>query len=183
MNSLASIDYEYWPPLYYLLLKKKVMKKIMLSVFAVCISSLLFAQTNFSGSWKEPNLEMIDGIQYANAMPKQMDVVQTKDSIKITSFENAENATPFTQSFALKGKASSRVGKTSKRTITTSATWSADKKTLTFVTIYSYAEKPTEAEYTNTEVWALNENGQLIITKTSDAAVTDDWTIKATYSK
>lgn len=159
------------------------MKKITLSLVAVLLTTIVMAQTNFSGSWKEPQLEMIDGIQYANAMPKQIDVVQTKDSIKITSLENAEDAKPFTQTFALNGKTNSRIGKTSKRTITTSATWSADKKTLTIVTIYSYAEKPAEAEYTNTEVWSKNEDGQLMITKKSDAAVTDDWTIKATYSK
>lgn len=159
------------------------MKKITLSLFAITVTTIVMAQTNFSGSWKEPQLEMIDGKQYSNAMPKQLDVVQTKDSIKITSLENAEDAKPFTQTFALNGKTNSRIGKTSKRTITTSATWSADKKTLTIVTIYSYAEKPAEAECTNPEVWTKSEDGQLVITKTSDAAVTDDWTIKATYSK
>jgi len=159
------------------------MKKITFSLLTMFITSIGMAQTNFSGIWKEPQLEMINGIQYANAMPKQIDIVQTKDSIKITSLENAADAKSFTQSFALNGKVSSRIGKTSKRTITTSATWSADKKTLTILTIYSYAEKPSEAEYTNTEVWTKSEDGQLVITKTSDAAVTDDWTIKATYSK
>lgn len=159
------------------------MKKITLSLLAITVTTIVMAQTNFSGSWKEPQLEMIEGLQYANAIPVEIEVVQTKDSIKITSLENTENAKPASRTFLLNGKVNNRISTTSKRTITTSATWSADKQTLTLITIYSNAEKPAEAEYTNTEVWTKNGEGQLVITKTSDAAVTDDWTIKATYSK
>lgn len=141
-------------------------------------------QTNFSGSYSEPELEMIDGIQYSNAVPTKIKVSQTKDSIKLerTSVGTDGDVTS-TETISLNGKEVSRVGKTTKRTIRNSATWSKDGKTLTLVTIYSYAEKPDEAEYKNTEVWELSGDGRLIITKTSDATVTDDWTIKAIYNK
>ena len=48
--------------------------------------------------------------------------------------------------------------------------------------IISFPDKPAEVEYKNTEVWTL-EDGNLLITKNSDATVTDDWTIKAVYTK
>jgi hypothetical protein len=158
------------------------MKKSILFL-ALIAGYAINAQTNFSGTWGEPQLEMVSGKQYSNAVPKQIMVTQTNDSLIVTSLENTADATPITQRFSLNGKPSSRVGKTSKRTIVSTANWSSDKKTLTIVTAYSFAEKPAETEYKNTEVWELNSEGSLFITKTSDATLTDDWTIKATYNK
>jgi hypothetical protein len=162
------------------------MKKYLLALLAiVLVANITKAQpTNFSGTWTNPNLEMISGIQYANAVPKQITVTQTKDSIKLETVSAGNDGdVTSTQTIALNGKQVTRVGKTSKRTIQTSATWSNNGKTLTFITTISYADKPKEAEYKNTEVWELTADGTLIITKTSDATVTDDWTIKAEYSK
>lgn len=160
------------------------MKRVLMSVSILFATTVVVnAQTNFSGSWAEPQLEMISGKQYSNAVPKSIKVTQTKDSIKLEKVSaNGEADITTVETVALNGKPITRVGKTSKRSIQMSATWSSDKKTLTIITIYSYPEKPTEAEYKNTEVWELND-GALVITKTSDATVTDDWTIKATYSK
>lgn len=125
-------------------------------------------QSNFSGSWFNPNLEMIPGIQYSNAVPKQIKVTQTKDSLKLErTSAGSDGDVTVVETIPLNGKTVTRVGKTSKRTINNIATWSKDGKTLTIIS----------------EVWELSANGTLVITKTSDATVTDDWTIKAEYSK
>jgi hypothetical protein len=160
------------------------MKKQILAICIIASAAIANAQkVNFSGSWKEPELEMIDGIQYANAVPKEIKVTQTKDSLKVISIEIGENALPSTQTYALNGKTITIVGKKSGRTFTSTATWSSDGKILTIITTYSYANKPDAIEYKNTEVWSLPAAGELLITKTSDATETDDWTIKATYRK
>ncbi|MEP7375709.1 MAG: hypothetical protein ABI675_20090 [Chitinophagaceae bacterium] len=163
------------------------MNKYPMSFLAILMATtILQAQQkiNFSGSWDQPELEMVSGIQYSNAVPSKISITQTKDSIKLerTSPGNDGDVT-ITETIALNGRQTIRLGKTSKRTITTSATWSKEGQTLTLVTIYSYAGKPNEAEYTNTEVLELTPDGALLITKTSDAAVTDDWTIKGIYQK
>jgi hypothetical protein len=160
------------------------MKKQLVTIALIVVATFAHAQkVNFSGNWKEPELEMIDGIQYANAVPKKITVTQTKDSIKVVSIEVGDEAVPITQTFALNGKTISMVGKKSGRTFTSTTTWGSDSKTLSIVTTYSYANKPDAVEYKNTEVWSITANGDLLITKTSDATETDDWTIKATYKK
>ena len=165
--------------------KKMQMKKNLLAIILLLTAGFTSAQqSNFSGNWDNPELEMISGKQYSNAMPKEIKVTQTKDSIKLEKVSvdgNGDITT--TETIALNGKKASRIGKTSKRTISSSGTWSKDGQKLTLLIIYSYAEKPGEVEYTNTEAWELSSDGRLTITKTSDAAVTDDWTIKAVYNK
>jgi hypothetical protein len=158
------------------------MKSRLAFIIALFISGVASAQTNFSGTWSEPQLEMISGIQYSNAVPTQMMVVQTKDSIKITKLENEDNATPYTMTLALNGKAVTYFATNSKRTINFTATLSNNGNTLTINTSFSFADTPTEVEYNNTEVWE-SSGGTLTITKVSDATLTDDWTIKATYSR
>lgn len=159
------------------------MTKSILTVIGMFIITSNYAQTNFSGIWSEPELQIVDGIQYSNAMPKLIKINQTKDSIKLerTTISN-DGDVIITETLPLNGNNVTRVTKTSKRTINTTATWSGDGTTLTIISIYSYAEKPAEVEYKNTEVWTLADN-QLVITKTSDATVTDDWTIKGSYKK
>ncbi len=162
------------------------MKKRFLTMLAIVLTTCFVngQQTNFSGTWKNLELEMVSGIQYSNAVPTKIKITQTKDSIKLERTDvGSDGEVTSTETLSLNGKASTRVTKTSKRTISSTATWSNNGNTLTLVSIYSYAEKPKEAEYTNTEVWELSSDGMLTITKTSDAAVTDDWTIKAFYSK
>jgi hypothetical protein len=158
------------------------MKSGIIILIAFIISGRVGAQTNFSGSWSDPLLEMISGIQYSNAVPSQITVVQTKDSIKITRLENEENATPYTMTLALNGKTITYYATSSRRTINCTATLSNNGNTLTINTNFSFADKPAEVEYNNTEVWEVSA-GTLIITKVSDAKITDDWTIKAIYSR
>lgn len=158
------------------------------SIFAAAVflitTNYMNAQSNFSGTWSDPDLKVIDGIQYSNAMPKQIKVTQTKDSIKLerTTVGNDGDIT-VAETFPLNGKKVIRITKTSKRTITTTAIWSNDGKKLTIVSTYSYSEKPADIEYKNTEAWSLSDEGSLTITKISDATVTDDWTIEGRYSR
>ena len=61
------------------------MNKYLVTILAIVLTTSFTRaqQTNFSGSWASPELEMISGIQYSNAVPSQIKVTQTKDSIKL----------------------------------------------------------------------------------------------------
>jgi hypothetical protein len=158
------------------------MKRNLAFIIILFISGAAGAQTNFSGSWGEPQLEMISGIQYSNAVPNQVTVFQTKDSIRITRLENEENAKSYTITLALNGKAFSYIGTNSKRTINFTANLSNNGNTLTITSTFSFSDKPGEVEYKNIEVWEYSGR-TLTITKVSDATLTDDWTIKAIYTR
>jgi len=161
-----------------------MIKTIIAITSSLLITNASNAQTNFSGTWSDPELEMISGIQYSNAVPKQIKVTQSKDSLKLESISAGNDGdVTNTTTIALNGKQSSRISKTSGRTIRTTATWNDRGTTLTILTLYSYANNPHKAEFTNTEVWELSDDGNLKIVKTSDADVTDDWTIKGIYKK
>src|SRR5687767_7388496 len=109
------------------------MKKNLLTILAIVltISFTHAQQTNFSGSYGEPELEMINGIQYSNAVATKIKVTQNKESIKLErTSAGTDGDVTNTETIALNGKESTRLGKSSKRTIRNSANWSKDRKTL-----------------------------------------------------
>jgi hypothetical protein len=160
------------------------MKKqtIALSI-ALCAASIINAQ-NFSGHYTLQSKEMVDGKEYLNAIAKEITIAQTKDSFKITRItpSSGDQTTTSTESFAWNGK-SLVTTTSSKRKKTSTINFDKSTNTATITYVLSYAEKPDEVEYKNTEIWNFGADGTLTITKTSDATVTDDWTIKAVFKK
>jgi hypothetical protein len=158
-------------------------KQLLVLVVALTTAFALNAQ-NFSGHYIQQSKEMIDGKQYLNAIAQEITVTQTKDSIKIIRVTPAggEKTTTSTETLPMNGK-QLIITTSSKRNRVSSISFDKDKATATIVSTYSYADKPEEVEFKNTEVWSLDPDGTLTITKTSDATVTDDWTIKAVFKK
>jgi hypothetical protein len=139
---------------------------------------------NFSGHYTLQSKEMIDGKEYLNAIAQEITVTQTKDSIKIVRVTPAggDQTTTSTETLPINGKQVITTT-SSKRKKVVSVSFDKNKGVATIIGTFSYADKPEEIEFKNTEVWALDPDGTLTITKTSDAAVTDDWTIKAVFKK
>jgi len=139
---------------------------------------------NFSGHYTIQSKEMLDGKEYLNAIAREITVSQTKDSIKIVRITPAGegNTTTSTESLPLNGKQIT-IATTSRRKKTSFINFDEAKKTATITSTFSYADKPEEVEFKNTEVWSAADDGSLTIVKTSDATVTDDWTIKAVFAK
>jgi hypothetical protein len=149
----------------------------------VCFGLAAKAQS-FAGHYALHSKEMIDGKEYLNAIAQELTVTQTKDSIKIVRVTPAggDKTTTATEILPVNGKQLITTT-SSKRKRTSSISFDKDKGTAIITSTYSYADKPEEIEFKNTEIWALDPDGTLTVTKTSDASVTDDWTIKAVFKK
>jgi hypothetical protein len=160
------------------------MKKQLLVLSVALIAGFAVKAQSFSGHYTIESKEMVDGKEYLNAIAQEITVTQTKDSIKIVRVTPAgeEKTTTSTETLPVNGKQMVTTT-SSKRKRIVSVSFDKDKGTATIISTFSYADKPEEIEFKNTEVWALDPDGTLTITKTSDAAVTDDWTIKAVFKK
>ena len=158
------------------------MKKFLFSIaFTLTIITVTQAQ-NFSGHYTIDSKEMIDGIEYLNAIAQEITVTQTKDSITITRVTPAGNdqTTTSTVALPLNGKVMASNAGNRKRTAVIS--FDKAKNTATIISTYSYEGKD-DVQFKNTEIWELSADGTLTIIKTSDATETDDWTIKAIFKK
>jgi|GEM_PF-4722561 len=152
-------------------------------IAALILTTVLHTQ-NFSGHYTIQSKEMIDGKEYLNAIAQEITVTQTKDSIKIVRITPAgdDKTTTSTETLPLNGKEVITIT-SSKRRKTVFISFDKGKNMATISSVFSYPEKPDDVEFKNTEIWNIAEDGTLTITKTSDATVTDDWTIKAVYKK
>lgn len=164
--------------------KNKTMKKQLLALTLSLFLAFVLNAQNLSGHYTLQSKEMLDGKEYVNAIAQDITVTQTKDSIKIVRITPAggEKTTTSTETLPLNGK-QVIITTSSKRKKVSSLSFDKTKNTATITTTFSYADKPEETEFKNTEVWSIANDGTLTITKTSDAAVTDDWTIKAIFKK
>jgi hypothetical protein len=162
---------------------KTVKKQLLAFTIALCLAFTVNAQ-NFTGHYVQQSKEMLDGIEYLNAIELEITITQTKDSIKIVRVtpDIDERTSTFTETLPVKGSAVI-VTTRSKRKRTTSISFDNAKKTATIISTFSYAGNTGEIEYKNTEVWTLGDDGNISIVKTSDATETDDWTIKAVFKK
>lgn len=157
-------------------------KQILLLGILMSTGSLMQGQ-DFSGQYSIESKEMVDGQEYLNAIAQSITVKQTKDSISITRVTPAggDNTTTSTITLPINGSHFVRTSNNRKRDYVVKM--DAAKKTMIITGTISFENKPEEAEYTNTEIWTLGVDGQLTILKTSDATLTDDWTIKAVFKK
>lgn len=158
-------------------------KQLVIILISLAITYTSNAQ-NFSGTYVIQSKEMIDGKQYANAIAQEITVTQTKDSLKIIRITpTAEGkTTTSSESLALNGKKTVTVT-TAKRTRTCTVSLDKTKNIATITSLLSFPDKPDEVQFKNTEVWNIVNDTVLTVTKTSDATVTDDWTLKAVFKK
>jgi dipeptidyl aminopeptidase/acylaminoacyl peptidase len=161
------------------------MLKLISFFIAILFSTAVCAQTNFIGTWDIKEKQMVTGPQYANALPKQIKVSQTADSLFIesTSIGNGGQDYISRQSFAMNGKESERTNTSSKRKYVSGLQWSPDKSTLIFTTVFYVPENENTVDFTRIETWTLAANGQLNIDKKSIETRSETWEIKGIFEK
>lgn len=161
------------------------MNKLTMLIGFILVGTAAMAQTDFSGTWAQKNQDFITGPHYANAVPKQIKVNTTKDSMMVEMIslgQNGDDTTHFT--LAKNGGTLSSVSK-SNRKYTKKLEWSADKKVMTITTVYKAPGSDTQIESTRTENWSLSADGKqlLLDRKSVKPDNTNDWEAKGTYEK
>lgn len=159
------------------------MKKTFLFLGLMMGLTAVMQAQDFSGQYEIERKEMVDGKEYLNAIAQSITVVQTKDSIRITRVTPAGGDQTNTSTITLPIKGQHLIKTSNERKRDYVVKMDPAKQTMIITGIISFENKSEEAEYTNTEIWTLGKDGKLTILKTSDATLTDDWTIKAIFTK
>jgi hypothetical protein len=162
-------------------------KRFLLSVLPIIFCAFsVFAQTDFSGSWKFVNQESVSGNLYSNGSPKTISITQTKTNIsieKITATGDGKDVT-LTDMVSFDGKASETIT-TSKRKKVIVGEWSADKKTFTeTVNIYSLTDVG-KVDHKVTDIYSLSDDDKtLSLDRKDENGVNGEvWESVATYEK
>ena len=140
------------------------MKKLFFVAIAVLCSATLFAQADFSGTWKLNNSKSKLGEQFSMA-PKSIIVVQNGNDISVEKHSEFQgNEFSSTDKYTLDGKECVNKGfrDTEKKS---KAVWSADKKTLTVT-----SKIPMQGEtMTITEAYSMKDGSMVIQSKASSS--------------
>lgn len=156
------------------------MKKKLLSLTLFLSVVFITNAQNFSGHYTIQSKEMVKGKEYLNAIPQEITVVQTKDSIKIIQVIPGGEAA--TETLPVNGHEVITIT-AKKRKKTASILFDNLKGSAKITLTFSYPDRHNLIEYLFTELWTYNNDNTLTITKTSDATETDDWTLKANFKK
>lgn len=140
------------------------MKKLLVAVIAVLCSVTLFAQTDFSGTWKLNNSKSKLGEQFSMA-PKTIIVEQTGNNMSVEKHSEFQgNEIKSTDKYTLDGQECINKGfrDTEKKS---KVVWSADKKSLTVT-----SKIPMQGEsMTITEVYTMKDGSMVIQSKSSSS--------------
>jgi hypothetical protein len=157
------------------------MKKSFLSFIAVIVAITSFSQTDFSGTWIFKEKRHVSGPQYANELPKQIKVQQTKDSLIIENTSAGNGGVDVTNRivFAMNGKLTMALSGNSSRK--RKLAWSEDKKSITLTTIF-YKESGDDIDLTRVETWVI-DGSQLKVNKKSIEANSENWETNGVFEK
>src|SRR5687767_4195623 len=111
-------------------------RMILLFVLVAGVQAIFAQQTDFTGTWAVASTEHIAGPQYGNALPKQMEVKQGKDSLYIESTSLGGDGKDITArtTYAMDGKPITATNAATKRKYVRKLEWSVDKKSMTLTT-------------------------------------------------
>lgn len=162
--------------------------KILKPFFSLAASfsvTILFAQTDFSGTYNFTTQQSISGKLYSNGNPKSVTIEQDTTSMIITTITAAGNGTNVTETnkFSFDGKPIEVIGAKSKRKRISTFTWSADKISFTItLKIYS-ATDPTHVDYGQTDIWKM-QDGDLVLDRSAENGNNGEtWEAKAMFEK
>ncbi len=144
-----------------------IMKKFLLSVLAVILTTSLFAQVDLSGNWKLNTSKSKLGEQFSMA-PKTIVVSQKSNDMSVEKHSEFQgNEFTSTDKYTLDGKECVNKGfmDTEKKS---TAVWSGDKKSLTVT-----SKIPMQGEtMTITEIYSM-ENGSMVIKSKASSSYGD----------
>lgn len=155
-------------------------------VIGLLLNATVFAQNNVSGTWTLQSKQHVLGPQYANALPKQINISQQADSLIIETINIGGNGQDVSsrQAVAMDGKPATTTGATSKRKLVKSLKWNADKKGLVLTIVFYVPDNPSEVDFTRVETWSLSPDGkQLNIQKRSVETRSETWEVKGMYER
>jgi hypothetical protein len=160
------------------------MKKILILIALLSFSTALFAQTNFSSSYKLKEKAHVSGPEYGNALPSQMKIEQRKDSLLIvsTTIGTDGQETQVKTAFAMDGKKAVTVNPKTGRKYARSLSWAPDSKVLKLVTVFYLPDNATEVDFTREETWTL-DGTSLQVQKKSIENNSENWETKGIYTK
>jgi len=162
------------------------MKRTFLLLFVALGLSVFINAQDFSGNWVQQSKQHVSGPEYTNAIQKKMTINQRPDSILIISVNTGADGQDITgrQAICTNGKPFIISNKASRRKYSISTAWSADKKTLTIITIFSMSDNENETDFTRVETWILSADGkQLNVDKKSIETRSETWEVKAMFTK
>lgn len=162
------------------------MKKSICLLCSFLFVTLLSAQVKLSGTYVIKSKEYIIGPKYANALPKQITISQSPDSLFLESVSIGSDGKDVTsrQGIALNGAFATSISSSSNRKLVRSLGWSADKKTVTITTVFYVPESETEIDFTRVDKLNLSENGrQLNFHKKSIETKSETWEVNGVFQK
>jgi hypothetical protein len=163
------------------------MKNLKLSISAILfllVSSGLYAQTNFAGTWAlNESKSNFGGSQFRMAATS---MVVTQDA-KVLSLESTRpgrdgGEMKTTAKYNLDGSVSENPGfmnSTSKSTVA----WSADKASLTITTTMNFERDGQAQEFKSTQAWKLAEGGKVLLVENTMPGPDGEMKTTAAYDK
>ncbi len=162
----------------------KNLKLFISAVIFLLVSSGLFAQTNFAGTWafNESKSNFGDS-QFRFAATS---IVATQDA-KVLAVENTMpgrdgGEMKTNAKYNLDGTVSENPGFMNNISKST-ATWSPDKTALSIVTKMSFERDGETREFTSTAVWKLTEGGKMLMIETTRPGPDGEMKTTAAYDK
>ena len=137
--------------------------RTLLGMAVLCLTtSGLFAQANFAGSWALNESKSNFGSSQFRMAATSMSITQAANLLTVESTQPGRDGGEMKTSakYTLDGKVSENPAFNSTRKST--ATWSADKSTLTIVSTMTFDMGGETRDMKTTETWKLAEGGKML---------------------
>ncbi|MBB5440240.1 hypothetical protein HDC92_003940 [Pedobacter sp. AK017] len=146
------------------------MQKILILIALLSFGTTLFAQTNFTGSYKLKEIQHVNGPEYSNAMAKALVIRLTADSL-------------FTgkRGLAMNGARLTFFGEENRKMVR-ALSWSADKKSFKVITVIYMPGNDKEVDLTREDTYSM-VGAELVINRKSIESNSENWEAKGIYTK
>jgi hypothetical protein len=165
-------------------MKKQTLILILLAMFSTGIAR---AQTGFSCTWTITKKTPLSGTNYANSIPKNLEITQTGDSLHITRTSIGAHGEDVVIPEVVSTDGKPSVSLTpDKRWKSIVLQWTTDHTGFSETAVNSKPNSEQEPDYQRIETWALSPDGQtLTITRDFKSLVNpdDQWSVKGEFQK
>ena len=158
--------------------------KIRIILFLMCLLTGLtsFAQkTNFSGTWTLKDQQSISGNLYSNGLPGKIKVTQTENNIIIETTTAGANGDVVRADTIINDKPLEALTASKRKRVST-IKWNGDKSFTKVMNIYSAADN-TKLEYTDTDIWTIQDGNFILQRKSENFTNGEVWESKGIYEK
>lgn len=149
------------------------------------LPSVLFGQTNFTGTWVFNESKSILGDAQGPRMEaKSLVVAQQNNEIQLKRTQSGfdGNELILNEKYTLDGKESVNTGMMDSK-VKSTLSWSADKKELTFNKVISFNMNGETQEMKSTENWSLSPDSKVLTIKSSMNSPMGDMNTTLVYDK